>query len=69
MSNNGWIPVSDVIPDENVLVETKIDDKLGARNHARLSRNRNLWFMSDGSMYVYYTPTHWRPLTGENRND
>ena len=19
-----------------------------------------LWFFPDGSMYVYYTPTHWR---------
>ena len=22
----------------------------------------NLWFFVDGSMYVYYRPTHWQPL-------
>jgi hypothetical protein len=25
-----------------------------------LQRIGNLWFLADGSMYVYYTPTHWR---------
>jgi hypothetical protein len=22
-----------------------------------------MWWFPDGSMYVYYTPTHWKPLT------
>lgn len=46
---------------ENVLVMTKIDDYKGVRNEAALVRNGHLWY-SD-SMYMYYTPTHWRPLT------
>jgi hypothetical protein len=25
-----------------------------------LKRQGNLWYTPDGSMYVYYTPTHWR---------
>lgn len=42
---------------------TKIDDEQGERNVAKLTRKGNLWFTDpkDG-MYVYYTPTHWRPV-------
>jgi len=43
-----------------VVVETKLDDIGGARNQQRLKRQGRLWFFEDGSMYVYYTPTHWR---------
>lgn len=56
----------DSAPD-GVVVETKIDDRNGERNIARLRKyqrsaeTRPLWFLADGSMYVYYTPTHWRP--------
>ena len=42
------------------VVETKIDDAKGLRNEQPLKRQGNLWFFPDGSMYVYYTPTHWR---------
>lgn len=45
---------------ENVVVETKIDDKDGFRNVGPLKRQGRLWFTPDGTMYVYYTPTHWR---------
>lgn len=47
---------------EGVTVWTKIEDADGSRNEAPLVRRGRLWWMSDGSMYVYYTPTHWRPL-------
>jgi hypothetical protein len=44
-------------------VLTKIDDERGERNEARLTRRGNLWYTGGpNSMYVYYTPTHWRPL-------
>lgn len=46
---------------ENQIIETRIDDKLGIRNEQLLKRIGNLWFVPDGSMYVYYAPTHWRP--------
>jgi len=39
---------------------TKIDDGKGVRNETTLKRQGNLWFYPDMSMYVYYTPTHWR---------
>lgn len=56
----GWIKTSCELPEENEVVETKIDDGKGCRNAQKLMRIRNLWFFPDGSMYVYYTPTHWR---------
>lgn len=55
-----WIRVEDELPPEGVVVETKIDNKRGAGNLATLKRVGRLWFSPDDSMYVYYTPTHWR---------
>lgn len=46
-------------------VWTKIDDKHGERNVAKLTRIGNLWYTDPDpakGMYVYYNPTHWRPL-------
>lgn len=49
-----------------VIVETKIDDPNGVRNVQTLKALqrdpscRVMWYFPDGSMYVYYTPTHWR---------
>lgn len=45
-----------------IVVQTKIDDGLGVRNEQPLKRGGNLWWFPDGSMYVYYTPTHWKPV-------
>lgn len=45
---------------EGVVVNTKIDDGRGVRNEQELVRRGRLWFFPDFSMYVYYTPTHWR---------
>ena len=50
------------LPPEGIVVETKIDDSDGVRNVSRLKREGRLWFLPDGSMYVYYTPTHWKPV-------
>ena len=47
---------------ENVVVGTIIMDEKGFRNEEALKRRGSLWFVPDGSMYVYYTPTHWRDL-------
>lgn len=51
---------------ENQELWTKIDDEHGERNVAMLTRKGNLWFTdpNNGGMYVYYTPTHWRPVVG-----
>ena len=63
-----WINCKDQMPKHGVLVETKIDDEHGVRNVCKLilyqrdSPSRKLWFTSDMSMYVYYSPTHWKPV-------
>ena len=56
-----WTAVTDELPPEGVVMDTKIDDEKGVRNEQPLKRERNLWWLASGSMYVYYTPTHWRP--------
>lgn len=48
---------------EGAVCMTKIDDAQGVRNECALRKQGNLWFVPDGSMYVYYRPTHYRPLT------
>jgi hypothetical protein len=55
-----WWPI-DSAP-EGVVVNTKISDIGGDRNEQKLKRSGRLWFFPDGSMYVYYTPTHWQEL-------
>jgi hypothetical protein len=58
-----WIRCATRLPENGAVVETKIDDAHGVRNVAKLKRLGRLWFFSDGSMYIYYTPTHWRALS------
>jgi hypothetical protein len=58
---NDWQPI-ETAP-EGVTVETKIDDGKGVRNVQDLRRWGSLWWFTDGSMYVYYQPTHWREIT------
>jgi hypothetical protein len=48
---------------EGRIVATKIDDANGCRNESLLKRQGRMWFVPDGSMYVYYKPTHWRELS------
>lgn len=47
---------------ENEVVLTKIHDADGERNIQKLKRQGRLWWLPSGSMYVYYTPTHWMPV-------
>lgn len=61
-----WIKCSEHLPAPGIVVDTKIDDANGVRNEQQLklqTPNGRLWFFPDGSMYVYYIPTHWKPLT------
>lgn len=59
---NEWISVNYLLPASGQEVETKIDDSKGCRNVATLKFKSNLWWFPDMSMYVYYAPTHWRPI-------
>lgn len=58
MSEYDWKTI-DTAP-ENEVIMTKIRDRYGERNEQQLKRRGRLWFKPDGSMYVYYQPTHWR---------
>ena len=58
---SGWKTIAS--SPERIVVETKIDDDNGVRNVTTLKRQGRLWFFPDGSMYVYYEPTHWRPVS------
>ena len=60
-SEAAWEPIATA--PSGVVVETKIEDADGTRNVQPLKRRGALWFMPDDSMYVYYTPTHWRKLS------
>lgn len=60
MTDKAWVACTDRLPDDGLVVMTKIDDEKGIRCEQELKRQHNLWFFPDGSMYVYYTPTHWR---------
>ena len=54
-----WQPIN--AAPEGVFVWTKIDDAKGERNVQKLMRQGHLWFTGGAnSMYVYYTPTHWK---------
>jgi hypothetical protein len=64
-----WIAISERLPDEGVIVFTKIDDERGARNEQPLKRRGRLWFLADDSMYVYYTPTHWTTTPPAQRSE
>lgn len=49
---------------EKVLVMTKVDDGDGeVRNVQPLRRSGRLWWVARGDTYVYYQPTHWRPIS------
>lgn len=63
-----WISCRELLPPDGEVVETKIDDMRGTRNIQDLKRQGSLWFMPDAnSMYVYYTPTHWRDVERRRR--
>lgn len=60
-----WISCRDRRPPEDgTRVMTKIDDGKGVRNEQPMYFLRGLWWIGEGrdAMYVYYNPTHWRPL-------
>lgn len=67
MPNYDWRDIS-TCP-EGEVVMTKIHDESGERNIQSLKKvtrepgkTRPMFFIPDGSMYVYHAPTHWAPL-------
>lgn len=60
--SDGYIPCAEQLPPEGEVVMTKIDDGKGVRNVQSLYRQGRLWWFPSGEIYVYYTPTHWKPI-------
>ena len=55
-----WIAIDNEKPPMRKRVLTRIDDGRGIRNEQPLFLGSGqLWWLPDGSMYVYYSPTHW----------
>jgi hypothetical protein len=61
-NDDGWKSTDSGLPPVNVVVDTKIHDADGCRNEQPLKWSGRVWFLADGSMYVYYRPTHWREV-------
>jgi len=57
-----WMSCERSMPEEGKVVRTCIMDRNGIRNDQPLVRKGNLWFHTDMSMYVYYTPSHWKDV-------
>lgn len=53
------------LPTENIVVDTKVDNQHGVRNEQKLIYSKGLWWHPDKSMYVYYTTTHWKSISGK----
>ena len=62
MTTSDWKKCAQELPPYDVEVETKIDDINGCRNEQTLKLHNRMWWLPDMSMYVYYAPTHWRPV-------
>ena len=60
-----WHRVAYHLPPVGLCVETKISDERGERNVQPLICRDYLWWFSDQSMYIYYSPTHWRLRANE----
>lgn len=56
-----WNRPEDVLPPEGLVV----DAIAPSGNQQPLRRKGRLWFLPDGSMYVYYTPQFWRERDGQ----
>ena len=65
MDNNNWIDCKDQLPPLRQVVDTKVikDGKdFNVQPMKRDGVSGRLWFFPDNSMYVYYEPTHWKPI-------
>lgn len=53
---DNWTPTERALPPEDVVVNTM--DSGGTVSQLKYSKN--LWWHTDMSMYVYYTPKFWQ---------
>lgn len=57
-SSGPWTNVTEAAPRDGQVVEVQNNGGM------RLKRSGRLWFLEDGSLYVYFTPEWWRPVDG-----
>lgn len=57
MSAAGWTLVTETLPPIGQVVEVRTPG--GDTRPLKFDR---MWWLPDGSMYVYFTPTHWRVM-------
>ncbi len=57
-----WIATADRLPTQGEIVATKVVHDGKESMHARLRLVGALWFHATDDFYMYYDPTHWRPL-------
>jgi hypothetical protein len=57
----GYKSIDQLTPQEQIL-ETCIIEDGKIRMEQCLIKKGNLWWFTDMSMYVYYTPTHYRTI-------
>lgn len=57
-----WTLTANQLPEEDKAVQT-----MDSGGHVQdLIRKGNLWFFTDFSMYVYYTPKFWKDKEANN---
>lgn len=52
-----WFRPDDQLPKDGEIVDVMLSNG----RTTQLKRSGRLWFVPDGSMYVYYEPTFWKP--------
>jgi hypothetical protein len=58
VSETAWTPTERALPPDEEIVWTMGPNDL----IQTLKRRGNLWFVPDGSMYIYYMPKFWKYL-------
>lgn len=59
LNMDGWLPIVKM-PEDGIFYKTATIENNNLLNVQYLKKHRNLFFTADG-MYVYYTPTHFKP--------
>jgi len=59
MQKNNWVKVSDRLPPENKVVQTKIHKNRVVKNESKLVLKGTVWWLPDFSTNVQFNPTHW----------
>ena len=59
-NHSSWQPI-ETAP-ENILIDTKVEYEFKVGVNQYLIKINEYWMEADKITYVYYTPTHWRPI-------